>query len=398
VKIAARSRKILIALLCLAFNYLLLEAASALCLRRLEHPYRREADVFPIETLSPHQRDLLARVVRTTRPPENRLDADLGWTLVESSTQAPSDSHGIRSPHEVALDPPPGRVRVAALGDSFTYGIDVAEPDTWEARLNRLDPRLEVLNFGVGAYGLDQAYLRYPAAARFHPDVVLIGFMTENIFRDVNVFRPFYVPRNGTPLAKPRFLLKDDDLVLLPNPLPDAAAYQHLLDDDRAVLRQLGANDHFYQRRERGITRFHVLPSVRVARILRYLWFPPDSANEILRRGQYNPTSEAFRITTRIFEKFSADAARHRSVPLIVIFPEQEDLRRALDGRPKRHQPLLDYLDAHHLAYVDLVDELAPRVARDRITEILPAHFSPAGHEMIAEILREKLRPLIAKR
>ena len=38
--------------------------------------------------------------------------------------------------------------------------------------------------FGVPGYGLDQAFLRYlEEGRRFGFDVVLIGFMTENIFR-----------------------------------------------------------------------------------------------------------------------------------------------------------------------------------------------------------------------
>ncbi len=47
--------------------------------------------------------------------------------------------------------------------------------------LNELDTRLEVPNFGVGAYGLDQSFLRYQQdAVDFSPHIVVIGFMSEN--------------------------------------------------------------------------------------------------------------------------------------------------------------------------------------------------------------------------
>ena len=71
-------------------------------------------------------------------------------------------------------------------------------------------PQVELLNYGVPAYGLDQAYLRYlKVGAQYHPNIVFIGYMTENFERDVNVFRPFY--GNGYPdwiFSKPRFRLR----------------------------------------------------------------------------------------------------------------------------------------------------------------------------------------------
>lgn len=69
-------------------------------------------------------------------------------------------------------------------------------------------------NAGVSGYSLDQTLLRFEANdPPFGADIVLIGFMAENINRLVNVFRPFYTP-GGTPLAKPRFRVCEDQLVL----------------------------------------------------------------------------------------------------------------------------------------------------------------------------------------
>ena len=57
--------------------------------------------------------------------------------------------------------------------------------------LARLDAGLEFENFGVPAYGLDQAFLRYQREGRpTHPQIVVIGFMEENIFRDVTCSGP----------------------------------------------------------------------------------------------------------------------------------------------------------------------------------------------------------------
>ena len=52
------------------------------------------------------------------------------------------------------------------------------------------------------------------------PNVVLIGVITDDVLRGVNVFRPFFAPTTGHVLTKPRFLLDGTGtLELLPNPL-----------------------------------------------------------------------------------------------------------------------------------------------------------------------------------
>ena len=74
--------------------------------------------------------------------------------------------------------------------------------ESWGERLDSRIPEIEVLNFGVGAYGPGQAYLRYrKEAGPFHPDIVVIGFMSANIKRTVNTFRPFYSRKTQTQSA-----------------------------------------------------------------------------------------------------------------------------------------------------------------------------------------------------
>jgi hypothetical protein len=159
----------------------------------------------------------------------------LGWTIKPggSSGLYSANAQGLRGNREVSVQPASKIVRIGTFGDSFTHCDQVGNDDTWQAQMQRLEPGLEVLNFGVPGYGLDQAYLRYlQESRRFTFHVVLIGFMTENIFRHVNVFRPFYLPSTGFPLAKPRFIVKDGELTLLPNPLAD----QHHMEREAPAL------------------------------------------------------------------------------------------------------------------------------------------------------------------
>lgn len=126
-----------------------------------------------------------------------------------------------------SLEPDKGIVRIAIFGDSFTLGFDSPFKESWgyllERSLNERGMAAEVLNFGVGGYGMDQAYLRWDKSGRpYRPNIVILGLRTENIRRNVNLFRPFYAD-SGVPFFKPRFLLEDGGLKLInaPTPVPE---------------------------------------------------------------------------------------------------------------------------------------------------------------------------------
>ncbi len=202
--------------------------------------------------------------------------AQLGWTVKpnEAGTLYHSNSNGVRSTREYTPEPAPHMTRIATCGDSFTHSDGVYNHETWQAALSQLDERLEVLNFGVPAFGMDQAFLRFQRDGHlYRSQIVFIGFMTENIFRHVNRYRPFYSPKTGLPLAKPRFVIKNQALALLPNPMATREAYQGLLDQPANVLAQAGADDFYYQYKyHQGM--FDFLPSIRYIKAVSYRFFP----------------------------------------------------------------------------------------------------------------------------
>jgi lysophospholipase L1-like esterase len=79
----------------------------------------------------------------------------------------------------------PGTLRIAALGDSSTFGLGVAYADTYsaqlEARLAERGIRAEVLDFGVIGFTIRQGLERYRAIVRaYRPDVVVAAFGAVN--------------------------------------------------------------------------------------------------------------------------------------------------------------------------------------------------------------------------
>ncbi|MBN2056427.1 SGNH/GDSL hydrolase family protein [bacterium] len=111
---------------------------------------------------------------------------------------------------------PPEVVRIGCFGDSFTYCAEVGEQSDYPSMLQQLfrdhgHDRVEVLNFGVNAYGFNQTYLMWDKVARgFDLDYVVLGpagFQTSrmNSFSYSEQFEA----------AHSRFVLDGDDVRLV---------------------------------------------------------------------------------------------------------------------------------------------------------------------------------------
>src|SRR5262249_2791962 len=142
-----------------------------------------------------------------------------GWALrpgVSSikvaNTTFSSNSKGLRGFAEHAYEKAPGSLRILTFGDSFTFGDEVNDDETWAYFLEKLLPGSEVLNFGVHGYGHDQMllYLR-EEGIKYHPDIVILGFVSIDMERNMLSFRDY---------AKPRFVLDRVRLVLTNTPVP----------------------------------------------------------------------------------------------------------------------------------------------------------------------------------
>jgi hypothetical protein len=136
-----------------------------------------------------------------------------------------TNARGLRGRRDYAYDKPPGVFRIVVLGDSFTFGEEVGDEDAYPHRLEALLPGVEVLNLGVHGYGHDQMFLYLKEEGiRYHPDLVLLGFLSDDMVRNVLSFRDY---------AKPRFVLEGGRLKLsrahIPPPEETVAAEPYRL-------------------------------------------------------------------------------------------------------------------------------------------------------------------------
>ncbi|MCC6408539.1 MAG: hypothetical protein IT453_15360 [Planctomycetes bacterium] len=348
------------------------------------------------------QRAALARL-ELDQPASDALtgfDRELGWCVRPNASRADGEFQigpfGARGARDYAPTPPPYVVRLACYGDSFTFGDEVKDEWTYEALLESLDPRVQALNFGVPAYGTDQALLRMRRDGLRGARVAVIGLLLENIGRNVNRYRTLWTPRTETPLAKPRVVLAahaarttgatggGSDLELVPQPFATgrelAAAVR-----DGSILERLA--EHEYWRGRPAIPTGEWSALVRVVGgVLAYRERTPE-------RLWLDRDGEPRRVTLAILEAFRDEArARGAERVLVLVLPMKEELAAFRASGRAYWTEVLEELEARGLEYLDVAPALAAEereLERNASTATLyvASHLSSVGNSVVAREL-----------
>ena len=321
-------------------------------------------------------------------------DEWMGWTFRPNSVRQGGtftiNSAGFRSRRDFDQSPPADTLRIAVFGDSFTAGDDVNDDEVWgyllERELNEAGIRSEVLNFGVGAYGMGQAYLRWQHLGKsFSPDIVIFGLQPENLKRNVNVFRQL-LHRSGPAFSKPRFALIDDELQLLNVPtLPP----EQLMD----VFENFGDHplapfEFYYQ------SRFRAARWWSASRLISLVF-------EALRQAEgepdiYTPGSEGGELGKAIIDAFAQDVLEDDAEFIVLHLPLQSHLIRYFSNLP-RPRPVYDFLLEHSREsyhYIPFEEHLQPMHVDDEYWSATK-HYGPPLHAHLADIVANEIATCI---
>lgn len=344
----------------------------------------------PYELLTEYQINSLNTLIKG-EPSYIKFSHKLGWTISENGKSRDgkyiANSTGIRSLREYDLYPPPGILRIAAFGDSYTHCDDVLNEDSWPYLLEKGNPKWEVLNFGVGGYGLDQAYLRWKTVReKFHPHIVLIGFWLRDINRVVNRFYPFYYESTGIPLGKPRFILRNGKLILIPNPISNP---RDVLDatDNLSQIKNWGKKDFWFLQiaySKSSLDKINTFKLIKnVIHRIKY--------RVLARKARYRKDQEPFLVTTALLKKFYEDVKVVNEIPIILIFPGKDDLYEFQKTKVKYWQPLIEFLNDNKLEYIDFMDSFEKYALENYIAvdRLFSGHYSAFGNKVVADILKD---------
>jgi hypothetical protein len=344
-----------------------------------------------------------------------RHDDLLGWSLepnargrytgprpypIEFDSEIETNSLGLRGPE---LGPrEPGERRILFLGDSFTAGFEVEQPETFTALLElrlarRLPAPVRVINAAVRGYGTDQSYLWFRERGRaLRPDLVVAVFSANDFEDNVTLHRP------RRPFGKPAFALRANgalELVGVPVPRYEGcsswvldAAYQPVRVDglfargaclfqlhlaDRSALFSLVAmslarlpglvgflNRAWQPGEQAGASRASLVPWPLAARRA------DVGASPAARRGGERARLER-ELSTALLQALAREVRASGAGFLLLMIPqhfERVDLRAL---RADRIEP----------RYVALSDAIDPR----RIRFQNDSHLNALGHRLYAE-------------
>ena len=333
----------------------------------------------------------------------DEVDSILGWHYRAAYVNGGDriNAQQLRSLREYERRPRQSVVRVAAFGDSFVYGNEVDTKDAWPSAAERIYPNLEVLNYGVGGYGDDQAYLRFAEEGlAFSPSVVVLGFTPDDMRRLTNVYRRFIDEREFT-WTKPRFFLTNGGtLRYVPPPLRDRAGLARLATDPRMAL-GFGEFDQWFDRSAYENPLYDYSATVRLLTVVWSRFYNRFiDRNRLLAGSEFNPSSEAFRLQLAISAKFVHEAQRAGTMPLLLMLPDHFSIQQARRGRRYVYAGLVDSLRARGLTVIDPMSEFLAR-ARDTAPEAWFAaggHYSPLGNEVIGRIVGREVLDAVARR
>jgi hypothetical protein len=326
-------------------------------------------------------------------------DDRLGWSLAPGRASRDglyfSSAEGLRAPAAgdsvLAPDVRPGEaapIRVALVGDSYTFGEDVTYEDTWGYQLERLlCPGVRVRNFGVPGYGLDQAVLRYERDVRpWRPRIVILAPIQHDILRSMTVYTFLAFPDWELPYSKPRFVLRDGDLVLVNSPtLPPRDVFAYRQVTDLPLLEyDVGYDLDEWQRRPwdaSWLVRF-------LASRFPPLRSPAESPDSSMRESAVNRA-----VLWRFVDQVGADGA----VAILARLPSPTELLDQPATRYKISRQLIDEVgDEAHVRHTDLSDALRTvDPARLRAATGRAWHYSPEANRVVAERFATMVREIL---
>ena len=253
--------------------------------------------------------------------------------------------------------PPPATRGVLAVGDSFTFGDQVSDDETWPAGLEqRL--AVPVWNGGVFGYSFAQAVLRAEQLLPQLPvDVLVLSFIADDLRRCE--FSTRYAPT-------PWFDLVDGELVLRGVPVPERPANPI----DRPLLQHLLGHSALLD-----ALFWNAAP----------MWWVGDR-----REVRAHPPGTGVQIATRLLDRLAARCTE-RSVRLLLVLQGYEIGGDALAVLAHAHQ--------RGVPTLDLVTAFAEAAKSDPSlwTRCFDGHMTAAGNAWVAVQLAVALGPHFAK-
>lgn len=296
--------------------------------------------------------------------------------------------------------------RVNTYGNSFTQCHQVSDGETWQEHLaaHLGEP---IRNFGVGGYGVFQAFARL---RRMERTAVQAPWLIFNIYDDdhrrtLMPWRTFVINYarsaemfHGNPWTHLRVNLDSGQWEEAPSACPTPAALRELVSFERTRAIVAGHEIVQLQAMRDGVPD---VPQDRIRRLADWAKMTFDFTDAVSRRDSAARLGDhlARASTLHVMEKLHAFAAQHGRRLLVALSYGTGAALRACEGAPKlpADVALLQWLRDRGIPTFDALDAHAADFAQFRIPaaaylkRLYNGHYSPAGNQFFAFALKRTL-------
>ena len=298
--------------------------------------------------------------------------------------------------------------RINTYGDSFTQGHQVSDGETWQEYLAAHfgEP---VRNFGIGGYGVYQAYRRMlreeatPSAAEY---LVLNIWGLDDHLRSIDSWRWLRFGESwrtrpehrhmfhGNPWAHVRLDPRSGRLVELQNPYPTPGSLYKLCDNDyvyETFRDDLIVKLLLAQRKGAGVN-LKELEALAAWLNVRADLSSPDAVAETARAVH---VEYALRAGMHVVEKARAFALEKKKKLLVLLSYDSGTVRRACEGLPRPDDSFVGFLRDKKILFVDVLAKhvedfktfrLSPQ---EYISRYFIGHYKPVGNHFFAFAIKD---------
>jgi len=308
------------------------------------------------------------------------------------------------------------RSNISCYGDSFTFSRQVNDNETWEQQFSK-KIKSNVQNFGVGNYGIDQALLRLKREfIKNKTDIVIMGVVPDTITRILSVWK-HYSEYGNTFGFKPRFIIKNNSLVLIKNPIDNQEKF---LNYDK-YLDKIRKYDYFYEKKfKKEIIKIPYAISIfkNLRRNIGIIYWIKkiqrlknnDNLDDIkweamkyvmkqnlewrIKLFQDNYSQKLLKMIIEEYVNFSRE---QNFKPIFIFLPQNDDLIFIKNNFHfyKKFSKELELIKG--LTVIDITKELLKESNLENFysdDNSYGGHYSKKGNEKIAEILYNKMKEL----
>jgi len=352
---------------------------------------------------------------------EHGYDSKLGWIRKPNTSHKETGKYGTTS---WSIDEKGSRknpckeqenLKISCYGDSFTFGRQVNDDETWVYYLSKLS-KTKIQNFGVGNYGIDQAFLRLKREFQSNQtEIVLMGVVPDTISRILSMWKHYYEYGN-TFGFKPKFKLNDGKLTLIENPINDEKKFL----DYKKFLSHIQQNDFFYKNKfKKEIIKFpysitflkNFLRNFEIIKQVRKIekW---KSQNKDIDKISWNPMKPIMKINldwriklfkdknaTGLLESIIKEFVNYlnskQSISVFLWLPQKDDIIFIKKNFHFYEDFNKKINEIDNLIFIDVINYLKQEKEIDQFfsdDNEYGGHYSKEGNEKVAEIIFSELK------